>query len=49
MSENLEQVNNSPDTSAIDVAAASSNDAAASGSAVKRGRRKTRIGKVVSN
>lgn len=49
MSENLEQVNNSPDTSAIDVAAASSNDAADSGSAVKRGRRKTRIGKVVSN
>ena len=47
MSENLEQVNNSPDTAveATNTVAA----AEVNGSAPKRGRRKTRIGKVVSN
>ena len=44
MSENLEQVNNTPDAS---TAPASSE--AVNSSLVKRGRRKTRIGKVVSN
>ncbi|KXK55754.1 MAG: 30S ribosomal protein S17 [Chlorobi bacterium OLB5] len=44
MSENLEQVNNSPDTSS----AVTVNNIV-NGDAVKRGRRKTRIGKVVSN
>lgn len=44
MSENLEQVNNTPDASA-----APANSEAVNGSLVKRGRRKTRIGKVVSN
>ncbi len=43
MSENLEQVNT---TDATAVAAGSEN---VNGSSVKRGRRKTRIGKVVSN
>ncbi|MCC6865014.1 MAG: 30S ribosomal protein S17 [Ignavibacteria bacterium] len=47
MNENLEQVNNTPDTSSA------VNSPAVNGenpiSAVKRGRRKTRIGKVVSN
>ncbi len=45
MSENLEQVNNSPDVpSTTEVSIVSLN-----GSMLKRGRRKTRIGKVVSN
>lgn len=44
MSENLEQVNNSPDTSSAVTGSSSLN-----GDSVKRGRRKTRIGKVVSN
>jgi small subunit ribosomal protein S17 len=44
MSENLEQVNNTPDAST-----APANSEAVNGSLVKRGRRKTRIGKVVSN
>ena len=44
MSENLEQVNNTTDATAV--AAGSEN---VNGSSVKRGRRKTRIGKVVSN
>lgn len=44
MSENLEQVNNSPDTSAV-----ITESKALNGDSVKRGRRKTRIGKVVSN
>ncbi len=39
MSENLEQVNNTADASSAPV----------NGESVKRGRRKTRIGKVVSN
>jgi small subunit ribosomal protein S17 len=48
MSENLEQVNNTtPDTAVEEI----KKDAAAemNGAASKRGRRKTRIGKVVSN
>ena len=45
MSENLEQVNNTPDVpSTTEVSSDSLN-----GSTLKRGRRKTRIGKVVSN
>lgn len=60
MSENLEQVNNTPDsTTEQNVADApvvdntagvkSAEDTSVNGSAAKRGRRKTRIGKVVSN
>lgn len=45
MSENLEQVNNTPDVSSAPIA----DSEALNGSSVKRGRRKTRIGKVVSN
>ncbi|MBN8585520.1 MAG: 30S ribosomal protein S17 [Ignavibacteria bacterium] len=44
MSENLEQVNNTPDVQEVTASADAVN-----GSSVKRGRRKTRIGKVVSN
>ncbi len=46
MSENLEQVNNTPDTA---VEETKTEAATADGTASKRGRRKTRIGKVVSN
>ena len=45
MSENLEQVNNTPDVSS----APETNGEASSDSLLKRGRRKTRIGKVISN
>ena len=45
MSENLEQVNNTPDVSSAPV----TNGEAMSDLSVKRGRRKTRIGKVISN
>ena len=45
MSENLEQVNNTPDVSS----APATNGEASSDSLLKRGRRKTRIGKVISN
>jgi len=48
MTENLEQVNISPDVSASSVAAGVM-DVNAMDAAIKRGRRKTRIGKVVSN
>ena len=46
MSENLEQVNNTPDTAVEEV---KTEDTTVDGTASKRGRRKTRIGKVVSN
>lgn len=59
MSENLEQVNNSPDaSSAATLSGAVNSDVVnnnvdysntINGNAVKRGRRKTRVGKVVSN
>lgn len=56
MSENLEQDNNSPDISTAETPAAETSAAETSaaetsdnGESVKRGRRKTRIGKVVSN
>jgi small subunit ribosomal protein S17 len=45
MSENLEEVNNTPDVSSAPAA----DSEVLNGSSVKRGRRKTRIGKVVSN
>ncbi|HWA07171.1 MAG TPA: 30S ribosomal protein S17 [Ignavibacteria bacterium] len=48
MSENLEQVNNTPDASSAPVNSDAASIEAVNGS-VKRGRRKTRIGKVVSN
>ncbi len=47
MSENLEQVNNTPDTAAEEIKTGTA--AEVNGTASKRGRRKTRIGKVVSN
>ena len=45
MSENLEEVNNTPDVSSAPIA----DQEVLNESSVKRGRRKTRIGKVVSN
>ncbi len=49
MSENLEQVNTEHSTTEQVNTAVSSPDAAVNGTDLKRGRRKTRIGKVVSN
>ncbi len=49
MSENLEEVNNTPDVSSAPIADQVADQEVLNESSVKRGRRKTRIGKVVSN